>query len=127
MKLVKFNFTFSCSSYPLFPLSRPVGLPNLVYIDVILFKSAPVGRLTTCNFSWKVSEADPNELIPYTFVDLRRAFDTGNHVILLDKLEHNGARRIALEIFKSYLTYRKQHVSVKSVKQTLKNITISVP
>ena len=46
------------------------------------------------------------------FIDLKRTFDTVNHTIMLHKLEHYGIRGIPLQWFKSYLTDRKQYVSV---------------
>ena len=61
------------------------------------------------------------------FIDLRKAFDTVNHSILLSKMEHYGVRDTALEWFKSYLSNRKQYVYSNGESSQLKDITCGVP
>ena len=61
------------------------------------------------------------------FIDLRKAFDTVNHEILLLKLEHYGIRGLILQWFKSYLSNRKQYVYLNGSTSSLRNITCGVP
>ena len=46
------------------------------------------------------------------FIDFQKAFDTVSRSILIKKLEHYGVREVGLDWFRSYLSNRKQHVSV---------------
>ena len=50
-----------------------------------------------------------------------------DHSILLDKLEHYGIRGLALDWLKSYLSDRKQFVSINGVNSTPKIMTFGVP
>ena len=47
------------------------------------------------------------------FIDLKKAFDTVNHGILLKKLEHYGFREIINDWFSSYLSNRTQTTELK--------------
>ena len=60
-------------------------------------------------------------------IDLREAFDTVNHEILLFKMEHYGIRGSTLKWFKSYLSERKQYVYINGECSELKQITCGVP
>ena len=60
------------------------------------------------------------------FLDLQKAFDTVNHDILIMKLEHYGIRGIASD-FKSYLSDRKQYVSVNGSNFSQLSATCGVP
>ena len=60
-------------------------------------------------------------------IDLRKAFDTLNHDILLKKLYVYGIIGISLDLLKSYLSNRMQYVFNKDIKSNLKNIKCGVP
>ena len=49
------------------------------------------------------------------FMDLKKTFDTVNHVILWAKLENYGIRGVINSWFRSYLTDRKQTTEVNNV------------
>ena len=60
-------------------------------------------------------------------LDIKKAFDSVNHTILLNKLEHFGIRGVSHKLFSSYLENRKQYVCVNNVKSFLQRIKSSVP
>lgn len=61
------------------------------------------------------------------FIDLKKAFDTINHDILLEKMERYGMRGVGLNWLKSYLLGRQQFVKLGEHKSTLLDITCGVP
>jgi len=57
-----------------------------------------------------------------------KAFDTVNHNILFDKFYHNfGIREIPLQLFRSYLSNRKQFAKFENVQSGLVDILNGVP
>ena len=61
------------------------------------------------------------------FCDLKKAFDTCDHTILLLKLKKYGVSGTELQWFESYLTKRKQFVSIKGRSSSLLEIDLGVP
>ena len=61
------------------------------------------------------------------FLDLKKAFDTVDHDILLSKLNHMGFRGTSNQYMASYLKNRKQCTQVGSFKSDLLTITKGVP
>ena len=55
---------------------------------------------------------DDGEIVCGVFIDLQKAFDTVNHEILLEKLKYYGIRSKQNDWFRSFLTNRKQYVSM---------------
>ena len=53
------------------------------------------------------------------YIDLKKAFDTVQHHILLQKLEHYGIRRVVSDWFDSYLSKRKQLVVTNDIQSDI--------
>ena len=60
-------------------------------------------------------------------IDLKSAFDTVNHSILLSKLELYGVRGVPLKWIESYLNDRKFYVSLNGNNSSSKILNIGIP
>lgn len=74
-----------------------------------------------------VEAIDQGSVMISVFVDLKKAFDTVNHDILLSKMNFMGFRGPVLEWFRSYLSNRVIYVDVGGVFSTRKHINIGIP
>ena len=61
------------------------------------------------------------------FCHLQKAFHTVEHDILLSKLEHYGVHGFSNDWFKSYLSHRKQYVSIDPFDCNLTDVKFGVP
>ena len=67
------------------------------------------------------SSLDSKQNTIAVYLDFSKAFDTVNHNILISKLLHNGIRGVMQHWFKSYLSNRKQYVSIKNYNSSVKH------
>ena len=61
------------------------------------------------------------------YLDFSKAFDTVNHKILISKLLHNGFRGVKQQWSESYISNRKQYVSIKNCSSSMSNIALGLP
>ena len=85
-----------------------------------------VTSLINSTDSW-YSTIDRKEVNLAIFLDLKKAFDTVDHTILLVKLEKYGIRGITGDWFTSYLRNRKQFCTVDGHKSSAKMVTCGIP
>ena len=67
------------------------------------------------------------EIVAVCFLDISKCFDAISHELLLLKLKYHGVQENELEWFKSYLTGRKQMVTINGNLSKPKNVTIGIP
>ena len=70
---------------------------------------------------------DDKKLTVGVFIDLKKAFDTIDHKLLLKKLEFYGVRGLVLKWVESYLDSRKQYVNMNGTRSDLLQIKCGVP
>ena len=74
-----------------------------------------------------ITQLDKDEIPINIYLDLSKAFDTIDHIILIDKLKYYGVHGINLNLFSSYLENRKQYTEIDNIKSNMLSITTGVP
>ena len=82
--------------------------------------------LLKCTDDW-YSGMDKGHLTGLISIDLKKAFDTVDHKILCQKLEHYGVTGRELSWFNSYLSNRKQYCRINGMDSNIKEIEVGVP
>ena len=82
--------------------------------------------LISCTESIK-KELDNKKIVGGVFIDHQKAFDTVNHQILCNKLSYYGFRGKSNLLIESFLTDRKQYVSINGNNSSQLNIKCGVP
>ena len=106
---------------PIFKSERKDDLNNYCPITVL----PTVARVMESNdWLFSMEKGMTNSVV---FLDIRKAFDTVDHKILLDKLSYYGIEEDELSFFKSYLSDRTQCCSINGVKSKFRSISCGVP
>ena len=72
-------------------------------------------------------QIDGKKLVAGDFIDLEKAFDTVNHSILCNKLNQYGFRGKINDLILSFLSNRRQYVSINGYDSTERPILFGVP
>ena len=101
---------------------------NVLHKQQFGFRKSYSTAQALLNIAQKIIDAlDKGNYACGVFIDFQKAFDTVDHEILLKKLSHYGICGTALSLFRSYLTDRKQFVSLGGVSSAGKVVRHSVP
>ena len=92
------------------------------------FRKGRSTSLALIDFMEKLSSGIDNNLVTVgVFIDLKKAFDTIDHTLLIDKLNYYGIRGTASDWLKSYLSQRKQLVNFNDTHSESLEVICGVP
>ena len=101
---------------------------NLFYSSQYGFRPQHSTELASLELADRIIQNLDNKQSPINFyLDLSKAFDTLDHGILLHKLHYYGITGTAYNLFKDYLSNRKQYVEFDNIPSTLLDIKTGVP
>ena len=101
---------------------------NLLYLRQYGFRKNMSTSMAIMELVENITTAmDNGKFTIGVFIDLKKAFDTVDHSILVTKLDHYGIRGVAKQWLSSYLENRKQYVCFNGTDSGFLPITCGVP
>ena len=101
---------------------------NLIFKHQFGFRTGYSANHTIVNLVESIKKyIDNDKYVCNVFIDIKNAFDTVDHQILLQKLYHYGIRGLAHNWFRSYLSNRQQFVFISGSSSELMSIKCGVP
>ena len=103
---------------------------NILYHHQYLFRANHNTSQPVLHFADKIYNAfnqKPTAKTISIFIDLKKAFDTVDHKILLNKMAFYGVRGSAQNWFKNYLSDREQFLIINGVKSEKVKMICGVP
>uniref|UniRef100_A0A8C1L0A4 Reverse transcriptase domain-containing protein n=1 Tax=Cyprinus carpio TaxID=7962 RepID=A0A8C1L0A4_CYPCA len=100
----------------------------LIYPKQFAFRPGYSTEMANCYLSENIkSSLDKGNVVGAVFIDLKQAFDTVNHEVLLNKLSTFYFSKQAIAWFTSYLESREQCVKINAEYSTTRQSTMGIP
>ena len=101
---------------------------NLLYLRQYGFRKNMSTAMAIMELVENITNAmDNGKFTICVFIDLKKAFDTVDHSILVTKLDHYGIRGVAKKWLSSYLKNRKQYVCFNGTDSGFLPVSCGVP
>lgn len=101
---------------------------NILFEHQYGFREGSSTLTASCDLVDRIYDTlDGKQFAGTLFIDLKKAFDTIDHGLLIAKMEAYGIRGSVRKLFESYLMNRKQYVSIGAHKSDMQSIRIGVP
>ena len=101
---------------------------NILYQNQFGFRQGHSSHHALITLVNKITQSlDSGDMVIGIFLDLKKAFDTVNHKILVKKLYSYGIRGQLINWFTSYLENRSQYVTYNEKRSDIKDVICGVP
>ena len=97
--------------------------PSIVLLNLLMFVMSTLVDSNNMHAKCVIN----NMHAKCVFIYLKKPFDTVDHRILVDKLDHYGVRGVAKQWLSSYLGTRKQYVCFNGMNSSYSTVTCGVP